>query len=181
MKLIRKIESELVNWKDTFYSLLMLGARQVGKTYLLKDFLKLAFPNYEELTLHNNVSLIKAIIGATDQKDFLLRLSAFSNVAIGEGGCFFIDEIQEFYTYLEKHPEIDEYYDLITAMKDITANTGIRFALSGSLLRLNLNKMVNLNPEGSLLLLNMYPLEFEEYFYHNNIVAHPNKKSSSVF
>ena len=171
MKLKRKIETELVNWKDTSYSLLMLGARQVGKTYLLKDFLKLAFPNYAELTLHNNVSLIKAIIGATDQNDLLLRLSAFSNVAIGEGGCFFIDEIQEFYTYLEKHPEIDEYYDLITAMKDITANTGIRFALSGSLLRLNLNKMVNLNPEGSLLLLNMYPLDFEEFLWARGVSA----------
>jgi len=169
MKLKRKIESSLLQWVNTKYSLLLTGARQVGKTFILADFVPSHFPSHTFLTLHNNIPLIKAILASSDQKDFLLRLSAFSSSPIERGGCVFIDEIQEFYTYLQKHPEIEEYYDLLTAMKDITDKTGVRFVLSGSLLRLSLEKMVNLNPEGSLLCLELYPLDFEEFLWARGI------------
>jgi len=165
MKLKRKIESELSRWIETDLVLLLTGSRQVGKTYILNDFMQARFSSCLQLSLHNNVPLIKAILGARDQKDFLLRLTAFGSTPLGEGGCVFIDEVQEFYTYLNKHPEVEEYYDLITAMKDITRNTGIRFILSGSLLRLRLEKFVNLNPEGSILRLSLFPLDFEEFLW----------------
>ena len=169
MELKRKIESTLRDWLDTKYALLIFGARQVGKTHILDRFVRSSFTSYAELSLHNNVPLIKAILSSADQNDFVLRLSAFCSTPIERGGCIFIDEVQEFYTYLAKHPEIDEYYDLLTAMKGITENTGLRFVLSGSLLRLHLESAVNLNPEGSLLQLEMYPMDFEEFLWARGI------------
>ena len=169
MELKRKIESALSDWLSTDYVLLVKGARQVGKTHILDRFVRSSFSSYAELSLHNNAPLIKAILSAKNQNDFVLRLSAFSSSPVEEGGCIFIDEIQEFYTYLGKHPEIDEYFDLLTAMKGITKSTGIRFILSGSLLRLHLESAVNLNPEGSVLNLDMYPMDFEEFLWARGI------------
>ena len=169
MRLKRKIEPTLEQWLHTKYALLVMGARQVGKTYIIGEFVRAHFKTSASLTFHNNIPLIKAILGAKDQRDFLLRLSAFSSTPVGEGGCIFIDEIQEFYVYLSKHQEIEEYFDLLTAMKDITANTGIRFILSGSLLRLRLDKFVNLNPEGSLLQIDLFPMDFEEFLWARGV------------
>ncbi|MBQ2070108.1 MAG: ATP-binding protein [Bacilli bacterium] len=166
MRLHRKIEEKLMQWKDSSYALLLLGARQVGKTYILKDFISTNFSSYAFLSFQNNIPLIKAVLSARDFGDFLLRLSAFTTGKIEKGCCVFIDEIQEFYTYLERHPEIEEYFDLLSAMKDIGSNGyDVRFALSGSLLRLHLERKVNLFPEGSLLKLNLYPLDFEEFLW----------------
>ncbi len=169
MRLKRKVETTLERWVETPYVLLVSGSRQVGKTYILEEFIKERFASHAFLTLHNNVSLIKAIMQSASQEDFLLRLSAYTSEPIHAGTCVFIDEIQEFYTYLAKHAEIEEYFDLLTAMKDITKNTGIRFALSGSLLRLSLDKMVNLNPEGSVLQVALYPLDFEEFLWARGV------------
>lgn len=169
MRLKRKIESALLQWKETNYVLLLNGPRQVGKSFIIEDYIQSAFSSHITITFHNNVSLIKAILASRDQKDFVLRLSAFADHPLEAGGCIFLDEIQEFYTYLAKHPEIDEYFDLLTAMKDIIKNTGYRFILSGSLLRLNLEKFVNLNPEGSVLRLEMHPLDFEEFLWARGV------------
>lgn len=169
MRLKRKIEVKIAEWLKTDYALLLTGARQVGKTFILQEYIRESFPTYSFLSLHNNAALIRAIMGAKNQEDFILRLSAFSSSPVKKGGCIFIDEIQEFYTYLEKHPEIEEYFDLITAMKDITRNTGFRFALSGSLLRLRLEKLINLNPEGSLLQYELFPLDFEEFLWARGV------------
>ena len=168
MRLKRKMESQLLEWLNTNYSLLIKGPRQVGKTFLLENFIHDHFASAVSLSFHNNVPLIKAVLTSRDQSDFLLRLGAFTASPIERGCCVFLDEIQEFYTYLTKHPEIDEYFDLLTAMKEITSKFGIRFALSGSLLRLHLEK-VNLNPEGSLLQLDLHPLDFEEFLWARGV------------
>ena len=115
------MESQLLEWLNTNYSLLIKGPRQVGKTFLLESFIHDHFASAASLSFHNNVPLIKAVLASRDQSDFLLRLGAFTASPIERGCCVFLDEIQEFYTYLTKHPEIDEYFDLLTAMKEITS------------------------------------------------------------
>lgn len=118
--------------------------------------------------MYENVNAINVLINARDSKDFLLRLTALSDDPINEDTCIFIDEIQEYYTYLEKHPEIDHYYDLITGSKFIIENTNNRIIFSGSLLRLEMNNIIS-NPVGYLLPLEMYPLDFEEFLLANNV------------
>lgn len=169
MMLKRRIESTLEQWLDTKYALLVTGARQVGKTYAIEEFIRTHFEASISLNLRDNVPLIKAIIGAKDQRDFLLRLSAFSSSAVGKGGCIFIDDIQDFYAYLAKNPGIAEYFDLLTAMKDITENTGIRFVLAGLPLCPQWRKLVNLNPEGSLLQVDLSPMDFEEFLWARGV------------
>lgn len=168
MKLYRKIEEELKKWLDSNYGLMVYGSRQVGKTYILTNFLKEHFNDFYYLNLYENVDAIEVLTKAKDTKDFILRLSALSNQNILDNTCIFIDEIQEYYNYLEKHPEIEKYYDLLTGSKFIVQNTNNRIIFSGSLLRLEMNQIIS-NPVGYILPLEMYPLDFEEFLIASGI------------
>ena len=167
MHLYRKIEKQLSQWINSKKGLLVYGARQVGKTYILKDFIGKNFNNYCYINLLENVDAIETLLNTKDSKDFLLRLSSLSNVIINKEDCIFIDEIQEYYTYLSKHKEITKYFDLITGIKFIVEE-GYRIIYSGSLLRLDMDNIIS-NPVGYVLPLEMFPLDFEEFLIANNI------------
>ena len=113
MILKRKIETNLNEWLNSKYGLLMYGSRQVGKTYILNKFINDHFDSHCYINLYDNVDAIITIINAKDSKDFILRLSSISDTILSKGGCIFIDEIQEYYTYLERHKEIEKYFDLL--------------------------------------------------------------------
>ena len=165
----RKIENKLNEWLDSKYALLVYGARQVGKTYTIRHFLNDNFNSYYYLNFHENVNAIKTLIASKDIDDFLLRLTFLNSKAdLKEDTCIFIDEIQEYYTYLEKHQDIDTYFDIISEAKYIVNDTGHRFVMSGSLLRLELNDLIT-NPMGYVLPIEMYPLDFEEFLWANHI------------
>ena len=168
MKLYRKIEAKLKEWLNTNYGLMVYGARQVGKTYILNEFLKNNFDSLYYLNLFENIEAIEVLLKSVDTKDFILRLSALSDQYIDDNTCIFIDEIQEYYNYLEKHPEIDKYYDLLTGSKFVVENTNNRIVFSGSLLRLEMNTIIS-NPVGYILPLEMYPLDFEEFLMANGV------------
>ena len=57
-------------------ALLVTGARQVGKTTLLRQLGQEAFPNFVELNFLENTAARQLFETATDSSDFLLRLSA---------------------------------------------------------------------------------------------------------
>ena len=168
MRLYRKIEEKLSQWINTKKGLLVYGPRQVGKTYILKTFISEHFKNYYYINLLENVDAIEIIIKSKDSKDFLLRLSALTDVVINNGDCIFIDEIQEYYTYLSKHKEITKYFDLLTGIKFIVEEQQYRIIYSGSLLRLEMENVIS-NPVGYVLPLEMFPLDFEEFLIANNI------------
>ena len=168
MRLYRKIEEKLSQWINTKKGLLVYGPRQVGKTYILKTFISEHFKNYYYINLLENVDAIETIIKSKDSKDFLLRLSALTDVVINNGDCIFIDEIQEYYTYLSKHKEITKYFDLLTGIKFIVEEQQYRIIYSGSLLRLEMENVIS-NPVGYVLPLEMFPLDFEEFLIANNI------------
>lgn len=168
MRLYRKIEEELNKWINSNYGLIVYGARQVGKTYILSNFLKENFKDFYYLNLYENTQAIQIISKSVDTNDFILRLSALSDQLIKEDTCIFIDEIQEYYNYIQKHPELDYYYDLLTGSKFIVENTKHRIVFSGSLLRLEINNIIS-NPVGYMLPLEMYPLDFEEFIIANGV------------
>lgn len=167
MKLYRKVINELNEWKKSNVGLIVLGSRQVGKTYIIDQFLKENFKSYTHLNLYENVDAIESIINAKDINDFYLRYSLLCNGNFQKDSVIFIDEIQSYYTYISKN-NINKYFDLMTMSKFIVQEGNHRIIFSGSLLRLEMNHIIS-NPEGYMYQITMYPLDFEEFLIANSI------------
>ena len=167
MKLYRKIEEKLYEWLNSQYALLIYGSRQVGKTYIIKDFINKNFESTYYLNLYERVDAIETLINSKDIDDFILRLTAISDDDIKKDTCIFIDEIQEYYTYIQKN-KIKKYFDIITASKFIVDSNKYRIVFSGSLLRLELDEVIS-NPVGYMLSYKMFPLDFEEFLIANRV------------
>ncbi len=153
----RKIEKELKRWLDkSNKALLVTGARQVGKTFIIRSFLKNAGMDYVEYNLIAEENVVKILDSAEDVNDLVLKLSLYSQKRlIGGKTVIFFDEIQEF-------PEI------ITKIKFMVEDGRFRYILSGSLLGVEL-KNIRSAPVGSLETLTMFPLDFEEFLQIANL------------
>ena len=99
MRMERKLMSELLKWKDKSgrKPLLLEGARQVGKTYLLKDFGKRYFKNVAYINFQNpSVELIELFNGSIEPKRIITMLELFLNMKISPSETLLIfDEAQE--------------------------------------------------------------------------------------
>lgn len=152
----RKIESRL----ERFYSeggkqaLLIDGARQVGKTFIVEQF---AARHYEEFIEINFVTMKGACAifeDVEDEKDVLVRLSTFAKKSLKPGRTLvFFDEIQ-------KCPEA------VTFVKPLVQEGSCHYILSGSLLGIEL-KDIRSVPVGFMDEATMYPLDFEEFVEAN--------------
>lgn len=167
MRLYRKIIEELNQWKESTVGLIVLGPRQVGKTYIIDNFLKENFSSYTHLNLYQNVDAIESLIRAKDLNDFYLRYSLLCEGNFKNDSVIFIDEIQSFYSYISTN-KINKYFDLITMSKFIVQEGKHRIVFSGSLLRLEMDHIIS-NPEGYMYPITMFPLDFEEFLIANNI------------
>ena len=152
MKLARKVEKELKNWLNTRTGLLVDGARQVGKTYSLKEFATENFDVFIYINLIENKNALKVLNKSTDSKDFIFRLKSIIDTELVDGKtCIFLDEIQEF-----------KDFDFITLSKFLIDEGLYRFIFSGSMLGVELNNVKSW-PVGYVTSLRMYPLDFEEF------------------
>lgn len=148
----RKIESSLIHWIkcDEKKALLIDGARQVGKTYIIRNVLKYTDSNYIEFNLIQSPQLIQILSKSESVDDMITNLSLFTNKPFIKGKTFiFIDEIQEF-------------KEITTKIKFWVDDGSFRFIFSGSLLGVEL-KNIKSAPVGYLKTLTMYPLDFEEF------------------
>ena len=76
----RYIQSEIERWiQDGNNALLVTGARQVGKTYVIRNCLKNQNVNYMEFNFIEQPELVQLFKNSTDTKDFLMRLSLVAN------------------------------------------------------------------------------------------------------
>ncbi len=94
----RKIYDELVAWKkdDDHKALVIKGARQVGKTFIVREFARENYEHYIELNFIANPTLIKLFDGSLDVDSLVRRISlALHDDDIRPGCLFFLDEIQE--------------------------------------------------------------------------------------
>lgn len=154
----RRFEEKLEMWLATNKALLVDGARQVGKTYLIDAFCKKHFENYIYINLALNPQAIPAFSQAKDVKDFLLVVSAFSaSPLIPSKTIIFIDEIQ-----------LAKNIDFQTMAKGFVMDGRYRFIFSGSLLGVTTFNTA-LEPTGYLYEERMYPLDFEEFLWANNV------------
>ncbi len=151
--LYRKIYSDLEKFYDENKTdaLLITGARQIGKSFVIREFGKSHFENFVEINFLEKPETIEAFNNAKNAKDILLRISAITNVPMVKGKTLiFLDEVQ-------KVPEI------VTAIKFLVEEGSYRYVLSGSLLGIEL-KGIRSVPVGYMTIKEMYPLDLEEFF-----------------
>lgn len=141
---------------DRKEALMVTGARQVGKTYIIRECAKEIYKNIVEINFVENQQAVKLFENITGSKDILLRLSALTDVPMIPGETLiFFDEVQEC-------PEI------VTAIKFLVEDGQYRYILSGSLLGVEL-KDIRSMPVGYLSILEMYPLDFREFCRANRV------------
>lgn len=164
----RKIESLLAKWKETpnHKPLVIKGVRQCGKTSSVLDFAKRCYKNVVYLDFYRQKSLIDLFDDSLEPDYLTLVISAAIPSARFEPGntCIVFDEIQECPRARAslKFFKIDGRYDVIC---------------TGSLLGVNGYKSDDQQkkeeqasiPVGYEMIVDMYPMDFEEWLWANNI------------
>lgn len=153
----RLIMDKLVEWKNSIYRkpLLLRGARQVGKTYVLLEFGKKYYENVVYLHFEGNIDALNSIFSPNlEPKRIIEEIAAYTKQTILPHKTLIIfDEIQaceKALTSLKYFAEEANEYHIVAA---------------GSLLGLAINRGHYSFPVGKVDMLTMYPLSFEEFLY----------------
>ena len=151
----RKITQELLNWKNEADKpcLLIKGARQVGKTFIVEQFAKANYENYIYINFELTPSLKTIFAGDLDFKTLRLNLEAnFPGVKIEKGKTLlFLDEI-------------GVCPNARVALKSFATDGTLDVIASGSLLGLYYREVTSY-PVGYERPIEMYPLDFEEFLW----------------
>lgn len=174
----RKLEN-IVDWirNDKNHTLLVTGARRVGKTYLIREALKQEKCDYIELNFIKNKELADILKNYKDVEDLELRLSLTTNKELKPGKTiFFFDEVQE-------------VKDIVTMSKFLVEKTKYRYIMSGALLGVELNDLRSA-PVGYMNIINMFPMDLYEFYkavgIQENVIeavhkAFDNRETVDVF
>lgn len=153
----RKVEALLLAWKNKSIDrqpLLVNGARQVGKTYILRKFGEDQFKNVVYVNLETNLTIASYFNDNIAPERLLRYLEASTGERIIAGETLIIfDEIQS----CER---------ALTSLKYFCEETPeFHIAAAGSLLGVAINRQHYSFPVGKVETLTMYPLDFEEYLW----------------
>ena len=166
----RKIWAKLESFKANAdkKTLLLTGARQVGKTYIVEQFAKAMYRSFVEINFIKD-STAKAIFqDVADEKDVLRRLTAYAQGKLIPGETLVLfDEVQEC-------PEA------VTYAKFLVEKGGCHYIYSGSLLGVEL-KNVRSVPVGYMDEEEMFPLDFEEFLEANGEGADVISEARAAF
>ncbi len=154
-KIERLIEEHLSS--DSKKILLIDGARQVGKTYIIRHVGKKLFENFIELNMVEDIEGNRLFAETKTVEDFYLQVSmlAGDRMKQKENTLIFIDEIQV-------------YPHLLTMLKFLSQDNKFTYIASGSLLGVTLSQTTSI-PMGSIRKVRMFPLDFEEFLYANSM------------
>ncbi len=153
----RKIEKRLQQFYfgDEKKALLLTGARQVGKTFIVREFGK-KFSSFVEINFLENKAARNLFEAGKDSSDLLMRLSLMTDKKLIPGETLiFLDEVQE-------------CKEIVTAIKFLVEEGSYRYVLSGSLLGVDL-KDIRSVPVGYMDVEEMFPLDFEEFVVANGV------------
>ena len=156
--LFRKIKKQIDHWissgKD---ALLITGARQVGKSFIIRETLKEKAVDYVEINFIKQPKLLDIFKSAIeeDADKFLLTLRVAANKQLKVGTVIFFDEIQE-------------CKEIVTIIKFLVEQGQYKYVLSGSLLGVELTDLRSA-PVGYLTTIDMYPMDFEEFLIANGL------------
>lgn len=156
---LREINDKLLDWKNraTRKTLLVRGARQVGKTYSIEYFGIINYDSFVSINFLKEPGMKKIFSGNLDSKTILMNLSLYRSdfKLIPNNTLIFIDEIQEC-------PEA------ITALKFLNEDSRFDVIASGSLLGIDYKRAVSY-PVGAIEYINMYPMNFREFLMANDV------------
>lgn len=157
--LYRKIESLIEeHLKSGSKKVLLIdGARQVGKTFIVSHVGKKLFKNYIEINMVTDSMGAKLFANTSTIEDFYLQVSMIAGDKMGnrKDTLIFIDEIQV-------------YPHLLTLLKFLAQDNKFTYVASGSLLGVTLSETTSI-PMGSIRKVRMFPLDFEEFLYANGM------------
>ena len=154
----RKIEKQLYEYYENKDAKIIIinGARQIGKSFIIRETAMKSFKNYVEINLRDDFDGDKLFSEIRNAYDFYLQVSALHGDKLGniEDTIIFLDEIQV-------------YPNLITLLKQLKLDNRYRYICSGSLLGITLKH--TFIPMGSIDEIKMYPMDFEEYLIANGV------------
>lgn len=157
--LYRKIETLIESHLKSKSGKILLidGARQGGKTYIIRYVGQKLFENYIELNMVENSIGPRLFAETKSVEDFYLQVSMLegNKMKQKENTLIFIDEIQA-------------YPHLLTLLKFLSQDNRFTFIASGSLLGVTLSQTTSI-PMGSIRKVRMFPLDFEEFLYANGL------------
>ena len=149
----RKIYAKLAEWEEKSVKepLMLIGVRQVGKTWLINRFCRDRYDDTFYVNLEEQQSYQSAFDGDLTPAVILRNLEILSGRTLSEKTAIVLDEIQvceRAITALKYFCEADENYRVIAA---------------GSLLGVKINRFSSSFPVGKVQILHMYPMDFEEF------------------
>ena len=149
----RKFYQTLNNWLNgtTHKPLLVVGARQIGKTWLIEEFCGNAENGFFEINLERQREYISVFEGSLEPENIITNMEMLSGKRIDRDGIIFIDEIQvseRAITSLKYFCESENDYKIIGA---------------GSLLGVKLDRFETSFPVGKVSVRQMFPMDFEEF------------------
>ena len=153
----RFITEELINWKNSKdrKPLILKGARQVGKTYILKEFGKNNYENVAYFNFDHDEGLAQLFLNSKSPKRIIEQLSLVCGQKINpETTLIIFDEVQE-------SP------DALNSLKYFCEEASdYHIVAAGSLLGIRLSKTSF--PVGKVTFLNLYPMTFSEFLIADN-------------
>lgn len=149
--ILRKDAFYVKQWlKDGKEALLLTGARQIGKTYLIRECLEQSGYPYEQFNFIEQPELISLFESAKTTDELLARLSVVSKSPFEKGKTIiFFDEVQE-------------CKEIVTRIKFLIEEGNCRYIMSGSLLGVELSDLRSA-PVGYMRILDMYLISFDEF------------------
>lgn len=167
----RKIAVDIENYLKSNSNKILLvdGARQIGKTYIINEVGNRLFENYIEINFAEDSITDRLFEDVGTVEDFYLQLSSLYGEKMKDKNntLIFIDEIQT-------------YPKFLTLLKFLKKDDRYTYIASGSLLGIALSQ-TNSIPIGSIQTLRMYPLDFEEWLYANGVGDEVIKKMKNSF
>ena len=155
----RKIQSYIEDYltRGSNRILIIDGARQVGKTYIVREVGRRLFPNFIEINMEEDAMSDRLFADVHNKEDFYLVLSIKAGDRMGNkhDTLVFIDEIQR-------------YGQLLTLLKFLKDDDRFTYIASGSLLGVTL-RLTPAIPLGSIDIKRLYPLDFEEFLWANGV------------
>lgn len=155
----RKIQSKIIDYLENRSNkiLVLNGARQIGKSYIIRHEGQKRFENYIEIDLIEDKKGNRVFEGTRNKEDFYLRLSTIAGDKMKEkeNTLVFLDEIQA-------------YPEMLTLLKFLKQDDRYTYIVSGSQLGIALDQTLS-KPGGKVEVVKMYQLDFEEFLWANNV------------
>lgn len=148
----RNVYSNLLDWKndENHKPLILLGARQVGKTYILKEFARNEFDNYVYVNCHLN-KFVDTLFEDFDIERIISAIELHYEVKIEDGKTLLIFD------------EIQEIKNGVASLKYFCENRrSLHVVVAGSLLGITLHSDESY-PVGKVTTIKMYPMSFSEF------------------